>query len=78
MKHNERQTDRKSTLPRKLVANRRNAQRSAGPKTERGKNNSRRNALKHGDRKIWGKVSVTPALANNAVPTSDIRPGRLQ
>jgi hypothetical protein len=33
---------------RKLAANRRNAQRSTGPKTERGKRNSRRNSLKHG------------------------------
>jgi hypothetical protein len=32
----------------KLEANRRNAQRSTGPKTEQGKNQSRLNALKHG------------------------------
>ena len=34
--------------PRKLEANRRNAQRSTGPRTEEGKSQSRRNALKHG------------------------------
>jgi hypothetical protein len=33
---------------RKLEANRRNAQRSTGPRTEEGKSQSRRNALKHG------------------------------
>ncbi len=31
-----------------IAANRRNSQRSTGPKTEAGKNRSRRNALKHG------------------------------
>ena len=34
--------------PKKLEANRRNAQRSTGPRTEAGKDRSRRNALKHG------------------------------
>lgn len=33
---------------KKLAANRRNAQVSTGPKTEEGKNRSRRNSLKHG------------------------------
>lgn len=33
---------------RKLEANRRNAQRSTGPRTSRGKNNSKYNAMKHG------------------------------
>lgn len=33
---------------RKLLANRANAQRSTGPRTESGKEASRRNALKHG------------------------------
>jgi hypothetical protein len=33
---------------RKLEANRRNAQLSTGPRTEAGRKNSRRNALKHG------------------------------
>ncbi len=37
-----------STSQRKLGANRRNAQHSTGPRTERGKKHSRRNALKHG------------------------------
>jgi hypothetical protein len=32
----------------KIEANRRNAQRSTGPKTEEGKSRSRRNAFKHG------------------------------
>ncbi len=34
--------------PKKLDANRRNAQKSTGPKTEAGKNRSRQNAIKHG------------------------------
>ena len=44
----------KQISERKLAANRRNAQRSTGPKTTAGKNNSRRNAIKHGilERKI--------------------------
>src|SRR5271157_3220799 len=37
-----------SVSSKKLEANRRNAQLSTGPKTEAGKNHSRRNALKHG------------------------------
>ena len=40
--------DEISISPKKLEANRRNAQRSTGPKTEEGKSQSRRNALKHG------------------------------
>jgi len=38
----------KQVSERKCEANRRNAQRSPGPTTERGKSNSRRNSLKHG------------------------------
>ena len=34
--------------PEQLAANRRNAARSTGPKTEEGKEISRRNGLKHG------------------------------
>lgn len=37
-----------SISPKKLEANRRNAQMSTGPRTEEGKSQSRRNALKHG------------------------------
>jgi len=36
------------TTNKKVVANRLNARRSSGPRTARGKNNSRRNAVKHG------------------------------
>ena len=36
------------TSERKIEANRRNAQRSTGPKTEEGKDKVRLNALKHG------------------------------
>lgn len=38
----------RSTTPRKSAANRRNAQRSTGPKTEAGKSIAKLNALKHG------------------------------
>ena len=37
-----------SISPKKLEANRRNAQQSTGPRAEEGKSQSRRNALKHG------------------------------
>jgi hypothetical protein len=36
------------TSPRKIEANRRNALRSTGPRTDAGKTRSRRNAFKHG------------------------------
>jgi len=39
---------RKPISPAKLAANRRNGQKSKGPKTEEGKSRSRWNALKHG------------------------------
>jgi hypothetical protein len=39
---------RKAISPAKLAANRRNGQKSKGPKTEEGKSRSRWNALKHG------------------------------
>jgi len=42
------QTARKPLSPAKLAANRRNGQKSKGPKTEEGKSRSRWNALKHG------------------------------
>ena len=38
----------RETSPQKLEANRRNAQRSTGPRTQEGKERSRRNARKHG------------------------------
>ena len=40
--------DNVDTLSKRAAANRRNAQLSTGPKTEQGKDQSRRNALKHG------------------------------
>ena len=45
---NERDNGGSSVSAAKLKANRKNAQRSTGPKTEVGKNHSRMNALKHG------------------------------
>ena len=36
------------TTPRQVEANRRNASKSTGPKTERGKQQPRRNAVRHG------------------------------
>jgi hypothetical protein len=42
------ETGVKSVSPKKLAANRRNAQRSTGPKSAKGKATSRQNALKHG------------------------------
>ena len=40
--------ERKPTSLKKIQANRRNALKSTGPKTPRGKDRSRRNTLKHG------------------------------
>ena len=45
---NERDNGGSSVSAAKLKANRKNARRSTGPKTEAGKNHSRQNALKHG------------------------------
>src|SRR5215469_5410427 len=45
---NERDNGGPSVSAAKLEANRKNAQRSTGPKPEAGKNHSRQNALKHG------------------------------
>ena len=39
---------RKTISPAKLEANQRNAKRSTGPRTDRGKRSSRRNAMRHG------------------------------
>ena len=44
----EKRREEASVSVRKLAANRRNALKSTGPKTARGKVCSRRNALKHG------------------------------
>ena len=41
-------TGPKTVTPKQLAANRRNAQRSTGPRTAKGKSQSRWNALKHG------------------------------
>ena len=41
-------TAKKTVSARKLEANRRNGRKSTGPKTARGKNHSKKNALKHG------------------------------
>ena len=46
------------TSERKRAANRRNAQRSTGPRTVAGKKNSRQNALRHGLSGRLGKDSV--------------------
>ena len=78
MKHHDHKTNCKSISPQKLAANRRNAEPSTSPRTERGTTHSRGSAIKRGDRKIWGKVPVAAALLNSAVPTSGTRPGRLQ
>src|ERR1035438_2103705 len=40
--------DNVTSLSKRATANRRNARLSTGPKTQAGKNQSRRNALKHG------------------------------
>ncbi len=48
------------TTPRRLAANRANAQKSTGPRTPEGKARSRRNALKHG---AVSRAIVPPALA---------------
>ena len=62
---------------RQVAANRRNAQKSTGPRTDEGKNQSRRNALKHG---LSGAGVVLPkeeaeAVARrNAEWNSSLRP----
>ena len=50
-----------SISPRKLEANRRNAKRSTGPRTEAGKSQSRRNAHKHGI--LASALLITKGLA---------------
>jgi len=56
------------TTEAKLRANRKNAQNSTGPKTERGKRNASRNAVKHG---IFSSVVISDSedekLYNNLV-----------
>lgn len=47
----------KTVTPRKIEANRRNAQRSTGPRTERGKSNARFNAVTRG---LFAKHIVIP------------------
>ena len=42
---------------KQLEANRRNAQKSTGPKTTEGKSNSSRNNLRHG---LTGQISLLP------------------
>jgi hypothetical protein len=68
---------------RKLQANRSNAKRSTGPRSERGKAFSRRNALKHGilscsvdfpDGSIWGKLARVVAFEQECAE----RPGGLE
>ncbi len=59
----------------RILANQRNAQRSTGPKTPEGKEQSRRNALKHG---LTGAGVVLPerdaAEVERAPPRSPPRP----
>lgn len=56
-------TNDKKTSRRKVAANRENAKRSTGPRTERGKSYSRLNALKHG---ILASVAVSEVLEGRA------------
>lgn len=51
------------TSPKQAAANRRNAQRSTGPRTEAGKALASRNALRHG---ILSRVEVLPGLEDAA------------
>lgn len=51
-----------SVSERKIEANRQNAQKGTGPKTARGKANSRRNAIKHGV--LIGEVLITTGDGN--------------
>jgi hypothetical protein len=56
----------KSISLRKLLANRRNLQKSTGPNTARGKSQSRRNAQKHGILSVALLVSEGPGAENAA------------
>jgi len=49
---------------KQMIANKRNAQKSTGPKTEAGKDKSRRNALKHG---LAGNGIVLPTEETEVV-----------
>jgi hypothetical protein len=53
-----------SVSPKKIEANRRNAQRSTGPRTPEGKARSRRNALKHGILASAILIKTGPAVDN--------------
>ena len=54
-------------------ANRRNASRSTGPKTPRGKKNSSRNAKKHNPLKSQGSPVATDIISNGASARATIR-----
>lgn len=65
------------TTPRKVAANRRNAQASTGPKTAAGKSIARLNAIRHGlntpvpDYMVQACADQYRALVGQALPTSD-------
>ncbi len=58
------QAMRQFLSPKRLAANRRNAQFSTGPRTEQGKKNARLNAHRHG---ITGQVRLLPDAERRAV-----------